>query len=1083
MRFLADLHVHSHFSRATSGDCRPGPLAAAAARKGLTIVGTGDCTHGGWREELRKELIEGEEGLYRLREAVGPTVGIRFLVSGEISCIYKQDGRTRKIHHVVLLPSLAAAEKFSASLEARGANLRADGRPIIGLDSRTLLALMLDAEPRGLLIPAHIWTPHFSLFGAHSGFDALEECFGDLSSEVIAFETGLSSDPPMNWRLSALDRLTLVSNSDAHSPDKLGREAVEIEAELSYGGLTAALRRNQGQVLGTVEFYPEEGKYHYDGHRNCGVCWHPSETAAAGGRCRVCGRPVTVGVLHRVTALADRPEKARPAGAPQSIKLVPLAETVAAAFDVGTTSRRVQETYRRLIDALGPEIPLLRAVDLGEIDAVGGTLVAEAVRRVRAGEVEFRPGYDGEYGALTILRPEERAQLAGQVSLFVVPPADLRHARPQEAETRQAGFEMAASSIAESPADWTASDPIRGLDDEQRQAVTAGDGPVVVLAGPGAGKTRTLIQRIALLLRNGVVPESITAITFTHRAADELRQRLTGAAGQDARRVWVGTFHRFCLELLSTALPKPPLILDERETEALLAEAAPRGGKGPGGGRDLRGQISLLKSRGIHQDSPAVPPSIAEIYRRYQARLAGMEAYDYDDLLLATLDLIRADASLLRAAQQLARHLLVDEFQDLNAVQYHLVRLLAGDGAGLFVIGDPGQAIYGFRGASNHYFDQLKADFPAASTYRLRGNYRSAATIVQAAQSFATGGGQVAMRPGGQRLRYVAAGGARAEARAVVREIERLLGGSEMLAADRQSGRRLARTYSLGEIAVLFRTGRQGEPIEEALLAEGIPYRVLGRQALLAAPDVQEALDLIRYLDRPTDLRFAIALRGSRCNPGEAVLSKIRAFARANECSYTTATAELLRTGQFTIALHERLQGFLEYVAELQAMASSKTAAEMILHTARGAEGPSRALLHLARTAGDRTLSEFLARLVTGHEADGERREDLAKPGDGITLLTMHAAKGLEFPAVILAGLADGVVPWKGAEGEEELAEERRLFYVGLTRAAEALILLGPPREGGRQAPSRFLAEIPAELMEQVGGRRKKAKALQQGLF
>ena len=606
---------------------------------------------------------------------------------------------------------------------------------------------------------------------------------------------------------------------------------------------------------------------------------------------------------------------------------------------------------------------------------------------------------------------------------------------------------------------------------------------MVVLAGPGAGKTRTLIQRIAYLLRDGVVPESITAITFTHRAADELRQRLAGAADQAARRVWVGTFHRFCLELLTTARQKSPVDPGRTGSRGRLGRTCAAGQEGRrGAAGEPASQISLLKSRGIHHDSPAVPASIAETYRGYQARLTEMEAYDYDDLLLAVLDLIRADETIDQAARQLTRHLLVDEFQDVNEVQYHLIRLLAGDGAGLFVIGDPDQAIYGFRGASNRFFGQLTADFPAASTFRLGVNYRATAAIVRTAGLFAAESQPVAIRPGGQRPRYVSSTGTRAEARAVVKEIGRLLGGAEMLAADRQSGKRLARTFSLGEIAVLFRTGRQGEPIEEALLAEGIPYRILGRRALLAAPGVRETLDLLRYIDRPTDLRFALALRGSRFAPGDAALRQIRAFARAHECPLDAAAAELMRAGQFTIALHERIQGFLEFTAELRTMSSTKPAAALIRHAVPEDEGPSRPLLQLARAAGDPMLAEFLARLATGQEADHERREDRARPGEGVTLLTMHAAKGLEFPAVIIAGLADGIVPWRGAETEEELAEERRLFYVGLTRAAEALILIGPAMDGKPQ-PSRFLTEIPTEMLERTGSGAKRAKPAQKGLF
>ncbi|MGQ9779167.1 MAG: UvrD-helicase domain-containing protein [Bacillota bacterium] len=1078
MVFLADLHLHSHFSRATSVDSRPLPLAVAAAGKGLRVIGTGDCTHAGWRAELAEALVPAEEGLYRLREAEGPAAEVRFVVSGEISCIYKQDGRTRKIHHLLLFPHLEAAASFRRALEARGANLEADGRPIVGLDSRTVLSVLLEVEPRALLIPAHIWTPHFSLFGANAGFDALEECFGDLASLVPAYETGLSSDPPMNWRLSALDRLTLVSCSDAHSPAKLGREAVEFETELSYEGLVGALRRVRGRVLGTVEFYPEEGKYHYDGHRQCGVCWHPHQTQAAGGLCPVCGRPVTVGVLHRVYLLADRPEGYRPEGAPGYVKLVPLLETVAAALDTSPTSARAQELYRRLIEELGPEIAVLRAAPLAEIARIAGMLVAEAVRRVRSGEIEFRPGYDGEYGTLTILRPEERRQILGQAGLFALPAFARR-----SAETL---FSSPASSEIEKEVPggkkgWSTADPLAGLDEAQRAAVTATGGPVLVVAGPGAGKTRTLVQRIRFLLMGGVAPESITAITFTHRAADEMRARL--AEDKGAERVWIGTFHRFCLELLTQAKGRTPLLLDAREAEAVLAAVAREGKNGGKGLSVRRDEIGLLKSKGLRPDAPGLAPALAALYRRYQERLAEMEAYDYDDLLLATVEMLAGDPGFLAVARARARHLLVDEFQDLNPIQYRLVKALAGDGTNLFVIGDPDQAIYGFRGADAGCFYRLREDFPQTTVIRLARNYRSTGAIVRLAAVFAREGGGEAVGPAGVRPRYVAADGPRAEARAVVEEIERLIGGTGMLAADRQSGRRAGRVFSLGEIAVLFRAARQAGPIEDALLAAGIPYRLLGQRSLLAAPEVREALDLLRYVDRPSDLRFSIALREGRFDPGPEAFALIEAFARENSCPLEAAAAELLRAGRFPPPAAGRLEEFLALLADLRALASALTAEELLLRAAPGGpEGPSRALRQVARAARGRSLGEFLLRLATGQEADYEAHEEALRPGEGVNLLTMHAAKGLEFPAVILVGLAEGTVPWGEPEGEE-LAEERRLFYVALTRAAEVLVLIGPPPEGGKQAPSRFLAEIPSGVMEREDHRMRRPRLQIKGLF
>ncbi|NLG84217.1 MAG: ATP-dependent helicase, partial [Firmicutes bacterium] len=338
--------------------------------------------------------------------------------------------------------------------------------------------------------------------------------------------------------------------------------------------------------------------------------------------------------------------------------------------------------------------------------------------------------------------------------------------------------------------------------------------------------------------------------------------------------------------------------------------------------------------------------------------------------------------------------------------------------------------------------------------------------------------------PAGGSPRYVAVDGPRAEARAVLEEIERLIGGTGMLAADRQSGRRSGRVFSLGEIAVLFRTARQVEPIEEALLAAGVPYRLLGARSLLAASEIREAVDILRYIDRPNDLRFAMALRGSRYNPGPEALALIEAFAGENSCPLEAAAAELLRAGRFLPPAADRLEEFLALLTDLRALSSTTTAEELLRRAApEDAEAFSRAFRQVTRAARGRRLGEFLLRLATGQEADYEAREERAGSGEGINLLTMHAAKGLEFPAVILVGLAEGIVPWGNPEGEE-LAEERRLFYVALTRAAETLVLMGPPLEGGKQTPSPFLAEIPSGfLVYEDRRRRKRAHPQIKGLF
>lgn len=412
--YIADLHIHSRFSRATSRDCDLPHLDWWSRRKGIGMVGTGDFTHPAWRAELRERLAPAGEGVYVLREEfrlpgapAGEPPG--FVVTGEISSIYKWDGKTRRVHNLILLPSLEAADALSARLEAVG-NIRSDGRPILGLDSRDLLEMTLEACPEAELIPAHIWTPHFSMFGAFTGFERVEECFGDLAPHIHAVETGLSSDPPMNWRVPALDGLTLVSNSDAHSPAKLGREANLLETERTYPALVWAIRTGKG-FGGTIEFFPEEGKYHLDGHRNCGVCLTPQETLALGAVCPVCGKRLTVGVEHRVEELAGRPVGFRPPDAKSFESLAPLPEVIAASTGFSPAGKKTAALYEALLEALGPEFHILRKTPIADIAQAAGPLVAEGVRRLRRGQVELRAGFDGTYGAVTLLSPQEREAL------------------------------------------------------------------------------------------------------------------------------------------------------------------------------------------------------------------------------------------------------------------------------------------------------------------------------------------------------------------------------------------------------------------------------------------------------------------------------------------------------------------------------------------------------------------------------------------------------------------------------------------------------------------------------------------------
>ncbi|MDQ7819272.1 MAG: endonuclease Q family protein [Armatimonadota bacterium] len=416
MRLIADLHLHSRYSRATSREMDVENLARWCALKGIGVVGTGDFTHPVWLRELRAKLRPNDRGLYTYG-------GVHFMLTVEVSNVYPQGGRLRKIHNLIFAPSFEVVERINAVLSRFG-SLMADGRPTLTLPSDKLVEYVMEISPDCLVVPAHAWTPWFSLFGSQSGFDSLEECFRDQVRHIAAVETGLSSDPPMNWRLSQLDRVALLSNSDAHSPARLGREANVFEAEPDYHQLIGIIRsRDAGRFLYTIEFFPEEGKYHFDGHRACNVRLSPRESAARGNRCPACGRPVTVGVLHRVEDLADRQEGYVPPGAVPYRNLVPLEEIIAAALGAQPGTGAVRDEYVKLCTRLGGEFAVLMDVPPDELARHTTPRVVEGIRRVREGRVEIAPGYDGTYGEIRIFgtaadADRSRDEEPAQISLF-----------------------------------------------------------------------------------------------------------------------------------------------------------------------------------------------------------------------------------------------------------------------------------------------------------------------------------------------------------------------------------------------------------------------------------------------------------------------------------------------------------------------------------------------------------------------------------------------------------------------------------------------------------------------------------------
>jgi len=1034
MPFYADLHIHSKYSRATSRDLDFEHLFWWARRKGITVVATGDFTHPAWWDEIRTRLVPAEPGLWRLRPEIEAEIEktlppvcrgpVRFLLEVEISTIYKKGDRTRKVHHLLYAAHLETAGRIRERL-ARIGNIASDGRPILGLDSRDLLEITLEAGDDAFFIPAHIWTPWFAALGSKSGFDSIEECYGDLAGHIFAVETGLSSDPPMNWRISHLDRFTLVSSSDAHSPPMLGREASAFSTDLDYFALRRALETGNGYG-GTVEFFPEEGKYHLDGHRGCGVCLEPGQTRALGGLCPDCGKPLTVGVLHRVEVLADRPEGGpAPAGAAPFRSLVPLPEILSELRGVGPRSKGVEAAVAGLVRRLGPELAILDELPLEEVGSQGGDpLLTEALGRLRAGRVHRRGGFDGEYGVIRLFEPGELAARTQVPVLFAMgppeaPPAARSH---QEARPRQAPPPPQTSlpPPPRPPSPPSSRLPVlAGLDPDQRAAAEHGEGPLLLIAGPGTGKTRTLTHRLAWLVgERGVPPEHCLAVTFTRRAAAEMAERLEALLPGVAGGITVTTFHALGLAILrehhrDLGLDRSFRVIDEVEAVELARELF---GLGEGEARRRLGEISHRR-----RDLAAGEPGAGEDAGLWEETLRARDLVDFDGLLRGPVTLLGERGDLAAAWQRRYRWISVDEYQDIDPLQHRLLGLLAPPGANLCAIGDPDQSIYRFRGADVTCFLRFRDDHPGARILHLTGNYRSSPTIVRAALGAVAPASLVPDRQlhavGGQPpepITLAIAPTEGAEAEYVVATLESLLGGTSTFSLD--SGRATGhedRELSFGDIAILYRAGAQVRALEEALARSGIPCQRRSHLALREHPGVGFLVE---------------TLRREGLREGDTVTAGLGA-----------------RGVEGSAEGHRRSEGEVAEAIEL--------------------------LLPLAEPFGA-DLDGFLATLTLGSEIDAWDPR-----AERISLMTLHAAKGLEWPVVFLVGCEEGLLPlyWGEEPGEEELAEERRLFFVGLTRAKSRLILTGAARrrvhgELRERRPSRFLADLPEELCERAEG-------------
>ena len=940
MYYYTDLHIHSKYSRATSRSLNLEELAIWSKKKGLSLIGTGDFTHPAWFAEIKDKLVPTDDGTFMLKPEIEREIGanVKFILTVEISTIYKKWDKTRKVHHVVFVPDLQSAEIFRNKLDAIG-NIKSDGRPILGLDSRNLLETVLESGENSFIIPAHIWTPWFSVLGSKSGFDSIEDCYGDLSEHIFAVETGLSSDPEMNWHVSKLDKFRLVSNSDAHSASKLAREATVFDIEPNYYSIMNALKTGKGYT-GTVEFFPEEGKYHEDGHRKCNVCMTPEETKKHNGICPVCGKPMTIGVLYRVNELSDRKEIITPpATAGKVFSLVPLQEMIAEIKGVGASSKSVTYEYERLINTFGSELAILQDVPVDEISKIS-TLLGEAVSRLRQGKVIKHAGFDGEYG---IIRLFEENELVKKNSVNLKLAIDL----PEETFVKQQFFAPAQTYRQKEQADIL--EPRKsGLDEYQQNAVQNENKQLLIIAGPGSGKTTVLTRRIAYLINEkNINPENCLAITFTRRAAQEMRERLNKLLSSGAEKLNIHTFHSLCFSILkenyeTAGLAKDFTVMSEQEK-------------------------ALCKDEKLLEN-----------------------ALSFDDLITLTVKLLEENEDLLKNYRERFKYISVDEYQDIDESQYKLTRLLVPQNGNIFVIGDPNQAIYGFRGGNAEFFNNFKIDYPDTQTISLKNNYRSTNSIVDASNQMINCFNIVSVldRPH-EKITIHKAPTDKAEAEFIASTIENLIGGHSFFSIDSQRSTGDDTDYSFSDFAIIYRTSSQLPPIIEALKRTGMPFVKLSNDLLCEQKPVMELL---------------------------------------NSLNDESPVYEQIENGNFEID---------DYIIQY--------------------------LLNIAENSKDK--NEFIHQVSLLTEADA-----LDKRADRITLMTLHASKGLEFKCVFIAGLEDGILPLYRAEEDKEIEEERRLLYVGMTRAKERLFLshaekrfwLGTPKN---LPVSPFLTKIQDDLL------------------
>ncbi|MBI5217782.1 MAG: UvrD-helicase domain-containing protein [Bacteroidia bacterium] len=1060
MKFIGDFHIHSHYSLATSGELIPEFLDYWARIKGIKVIGTGDFTHPKWTKELQEKTEPAEQGLYKIKNSFRKEIPFkipniddetRFLLTTEISCIYKKQGKVRKVHNVIFAKDFETVEKIQRQLQKLNFNITSDGRPILGMDSKNLLELLLNINENIFFVPAHIWTPWFSVLGDKSGFETIEECFDDLTKYIHAVEMGLSSHPPMNWAVSFLDKYTLLANSDAHSPEKLGRNANILDSALSYNDIINTIKTGD-KFLGTVSFFPQEGKYHFDGHRKCNICWSPLETLKHNGICPVCNKKVVVGVMNRVAQLADRDNILDRPNRRPFYSLIPLKEILAELTGKGGNTKDVVKNYQNLLQKAGPEFDLLLNIPIDEIKKIACGQIAEAIRRMRNGEVYIQEGYDGEFGIIKVMHKDEKSLAPHPDSLFgnrktaVEKPAqklinfDLKEYQKLKHVVSMAEPSQKPQPVVENTVAEKNTENKYGLNKEQNAAVEHNSGPALIIAGPGTGKTRALTYRIAYLINSCcIAPGNILAVTFTNKAAEEIKKRVEEIFEykKTADAVSVSTFHALGLSVLKknfekTGRDKEFIIIDDNDKEQLFFHES----------FDKKQAKKIISSISEAKQNMLTAETIkdkedAQLFARYEEALKNINAFDLDDLVYQPVLLFEKEPQILNECREKYQWMMIDEYQDTNFAQYRFTRLLMPDAqSNLCVIGDPNQAIYGFRGADVKYIRQFIADFPGAKVFRLTKSYRCSDRILKASEEIIQGKVVQSMLSGlqkGIKLKIAQHPSDKSEAEFIARAIENMIGGLRFFSIDSNiaEGNEESEIKSLSDFVVLCRMKDQFKAIEKAFNDHSIPYQVIGDTPFFRQDPVRSVLDILKTSVHTQNNFLVEKLSANK---------KIRKI----DFGWLKKTAKGKTVKELISAIIEH-----SFVSEKETHESS-----------------FKKLMDFADSFNNR-IDDFIEFTALGTATD------LYIPSiENVTLMTLHAAKGLEFKCVFIAGCEDGLIPYHLFENQRsDTDEEKRLLYVGMTRAEKFLYLTHAERRFilGREyslSRSPFIDNIEKELIE-----------------